>query len=64
MKSLPTMHDVVNPDHVQIDFDTTGRTMWVNIDGICYLRVTNAGAVDCQDLPLTRRADREEGAAK
>jgi len=46
-RELPTMHDVVSPDSVEIAFSANGRTMWLNVDGVCYLRVTNAALTTC-----------------
>jgi hypothetical protein len=34
------MQDITAPDHVQIDMDDKGTTLWVNVDGLCVLRVS------------------------
>lgn len=54
---LPKMLDVVSPQLVEITFSQhdNGRTMWINVDDVCYMRVTNAARVDCDGLTLTRK---------
>ena len=48
------------PSHlgiVEITFSWRGDTctMWVNIDGVCRLRVVNPEAITCDGLPLVRK---------
>lgn len=49
------MIDIRAPDAVEIAFSADGKTMWINVDGICRLRVVGAGRVDFDGLPLTRK---------
>lgn len=44
------MLDVTNPETVSIQRSSTGRIIWVNIDGVCRLRIHNPGHFLFEDL--------------
>ena len=45
-----TMLDIVKPDHgVQVQINEDSRTLWVNVDGVCRLRVCQISRLDLVD---------------
>ncbi len=44
------MLDLVSPRvGVQVQIETTGRTLWVNVDGICRLRIQDIKHLEVDD---------------
>jgi hypothetical protein len=52
--TIPQQQDVVSPEVVEISFSANGRTMWVNIDGVNYLRITNAKTLKLDNVNYPR----------
>lgn len=48
--------DISQPQAVQIEVTENGKTLWVNVDGVCRLRVSNI----LNPLPLTIKDSRPE----
>lgn len=47
-KSL-TMLDITGPQEVEIKISYDGRTVWINVDGICRLRCCRIEEIDLTD---------------
>ena len=48
-KQTPTLTDITEPGVVQITIDAKGKTLWVNVDGICRLRACRCGEIAVLD---------------
>ena len=49
--------DLRGVDNVQVQVDADGHKLWVNIDGICRLRVYAAQRIDIDDPRKPRERD-------
>ncbi len=43
------MLDITRPDNVEVQFSANGLTLWVNVDGICRLRICGPAVRDARD---------------
>ena len=46
---IVSVQDITNPETVQILIDADGKTVWVNVDGICLFRACRIKDLDVQD---------------
>lgn len=47
--NLPEMVDVTAPGCVQVQISKDGRTLWINVDGVCRLRCCRVAALEVED---------------
>ena len=45
----PPMVDISNPDRVEITVDADGKTVWVNVGGVCRLRACKISSLAIAD---------------
>ena len=48
-----TMLDISKPEDVDIQFSSDGQTLWVNVDGICRLRIKGLAVIDARHTLYT-----------
>lgn len=48
--STPNMIDIRGPEHVEIALDEDHETIWVNVDGVCRLRICGVKHLVIDDM--------------
>ena len=56
---LIQMLDICIPDNVEIVFNHDSTKLWINVDGICRLRIQGLAVVDAYRDVVKTVADRE-----
>jgi hypothetical protein len=44
-----TMLDITQPEHVEVQIKSDGNAIWVNVDGLCRLRITRIATLQLVD---------------
>lgn len=55
--NTPNMTDIRSPEAVEIALDEAHETIWVNVDGICRLRICGVKHLTIEDMQEQHKKD-------